>query len=224
MKKTIIYNGKELELEVTEIESGKYDYNLSLPKCSDYKALINMPGFDYRDFEKVLATEKIQISTTCYPADALTKKDIGKMSDAELVKRVNEMALLPKKPIYMYANGYGFAWQFFTDLMEYKGFTNVSESRQNPQYEIPASVSEPEIIQIDKLDGTKNVVECRYRISEEAEANLNKITNGLNKVEKGRVAAEILNRSFKYWATEKENGNLKIKALRKSSKEEYVDV
>ena len=50
MKKTIIYNGKELELEVTEIESGKYDYNLYLPKCSDYKALINMPVFDYRDF------------------------------------------------------------------------------------------------------------------------------------------------------------------------------
>lgn len=136
MIKKVVVNGDEYDLECVSIDSENYNYALSM-KVEEYRRIVETPGFDHRQFDRVLKEEKICISLRYPPEDALTKADIGKMAIEEIVKRVNHMAEKHKHLIYMYANGYAFEWSFFGDLMEFMLCHNRG-SKQNPVYVVTA--------------------------------------------------------------------------------------
>ena len=225
--------GMEYHLRVMCTERKNYNAILALEMSVDYKNVVFRDGFDADTFEEAVNEAGIQISSSCPPKDAVSVDEINNLSDDELVKRINEVAKQPKKLIYMFAFGYAFRWEEFKTIARTKGFINISDSKQKPIYVLPNGLNGkeeklPANQPVNKLDlQDKKIVEkieihskdlaskeypnkIRNMLSAKAFEDLNFLTKGLSKKERGRVVAELLEMQIAELVRMKEAGELEI--------------
>ena len=214
-KKTITVNGVSYDLELRKIESKNYDFVTNM-SVEGYKKIISVPGFNWKLFDEKLKEEKISISLSFPPVDAKTKEDMRGIDIHELVDLVNTMAQYPKALIYMYANGYGFAWSFLTDLMEYLGCKNISERKSEPMYSVPDDIVTSstthgmKVIEIGRgWSGTKH--KSNFYLDDETEQLFKAVLGKHSQQEQNKIISVMISEKLTELKSYQDNGRLRIK-------------